>query len=152
MKVILFERRFWEAVATGAKVHTIRRPRKRPINVGDQLSLRGWEGKAYRSPQRILTEETCIGIRDIWIDVDGIEIDGERIFNRYEPHAGLLDQFAQTDGFATWEELLSFTHFCRRLPFAGEMIQWGIHPMLKGLGDERARRDDRAREDGSFSQ
>lgn len=58
MTVLLFEPRFWESVATGHKVHSIRPKRKRPINVGDALSLRGWEGKPYRSKQRVLCEES----------------------------------------------------------------------------------------------
>ena len=136
MKVILFERRFWELVATGAKVHTIRRPRKRPINVGDALSLRGWEGKPYRSKQRTLTEETCIAIRDVWIDCEGIIIGNDNGRWYYDRDRELLDAFAVSDGFATFAELLSFTHFNRHLPFTGELIQWGVHPMLKGLGQQ----------------
>lgn len=132
MKVILFEKRFWELIVCGHKVHTIRQPRKRPINPGDALSLRGWEGAAYRSKQRVLAEETCVAVRDIWIDAQGIVIDQRRLDDPDE-----LNRFAVSDGFSGWAELLSFTHFCRKLPFAGEMIQWGVHPMLKALGDFR---------------
>ncbi len=134
MKVLLFERRFWEAVVCGHKVHSIRPTRKRPINVGDKLSLRGWEGVAYRSPQRILTEETCIAIREIWIGHDHIVLHGHEQFWDED-----LDAFARSDGFANWEDMRAFRHFHYKLPFSGELIQWGVHPMLNGLGELRAK-------------
>ncbi len=95
MVVLMFEKQFWEPVVSGAKVHSIRPTRKRPINAGDLLSLRGWAGVAYRSQQRVLCEETCIDVRPIWIDLDGVVIDGyDRI---QEPEE--LDLFAKSVGF-----------------------------------------------------
>ena len=131
MRVILFERRFWEAVVTGEKVHTIRRPRKRQIDPGDRLSLRGWEGKPYRSRQRVLSEETCIAIRDVWIDCRQVVV-GDHQF-----HGEELEAFARSDGFGNFAELLVFVGYHHRLPFSGELIQWGVHTLLKSLGDLR---------------
>lgn len=128
MKVLMFERRFWEFIVSGEKVHTIRHTRKRPINRGDKISLRGWEGKAYRSPQKTLAEEECIAIRDCWIDSRGIVIDGVRFD---EP--GELDAFAVSDGFKDWEDMRTYRDFTTNLPFSGELIQWGMHPMLRNL-------------------
>lgn len=127
MKVLMFESRFWPAIATGDKVHTIRRPRKRPIVPGDEISLRGWEGKAYRSPQRVLCDEICLAVLDIWIDSQGIVIDGHRLSEQPE-----LDAFAVTDGFTNWQQMRTYHEF-RNLPFSGELIQWGQHAMLLKL-------------------
>jgi hypothetical protein len=126
MKVLLFESRFWPPIVSGEKVHTIRRPRKHPICPGDDISLRGWEGKAYRSRQRVLCDETCLTVRDCWIDAQGIVIDRHRFSEQEE-----LDAFAVSDGFANWNEMRSYHDFS--LPFSGELIQWGVHPMLRDL-------------------
>lgn len=128
MTVLLFERRFWKPIATGDKVHTIRRQRKRPISPGDAISLRGWEGKAYRSKQCIISEEICIKVRDCWIDVQGVVIDGHRFSEPEE-----LERFAISDGFESWAQMRTYNDFFRNLPFSGELIQWGVHPMLADL-------------------
>lgn len=126
MKVLLFERRFWFPILAGNKVHTIRRPRKHPICPGDEISLRGWEGVAYRSRQCVLLEETCLTIRNCRIDVRGIMIDGHRFSEQPE-----LDAFAASDGFSSWYDMQNYRDF--RLPFSGELIQWGVHPMFRDL-------------------
>lgn len=129
MKVLLFEKRFWEPIFCGDKVHSIRRGRKRPIVPGDRLSLRGWEGVAYRSNQRVLCEETCLDVRPIWIDTRGVYIDG---YDRLEEPED-LDRFAVSDGFATWEAMRIYRDFFYRLPFSGDFIQWGVHPFLQEM-------------------
>lgn len=127
MAVLLFEKRFWSPVCSGDKLHSIRRTRKRPIVPGDNLSLRGWEDKPYRSKQCILTEETCIDVRPIWIDKDGVCIEGcDRIGEPEE-----LDEFAKSDGFDTWEEMRLYRDFFYNLPFSGDFIQWGVHPLVE---------------------
>jgi hypothetical protein len=131
MPVLLFEQRFWEPVVSGTKVHSIRRTRKRPIKPGDDLSLRAWEGKPYRSPQRILCEETCIAVRECWIDAQGIVIGSSSHFRLSEPDE--LDQFARSDGFDNWEQMRTYRDFFYNLPFSGDLIQWGVHPMLVNL-------------------
>ncbi len=127
MTTLLFERRFWPAIASGEKVNTIRRTRKRPICPGDSLSLRGWEGKAYRSKQCVLCDETCIAVRNCWIDGSGIVIDGMERFWWDEPEA---DAFAKSDGFEGAEEM---RNYWQKLPFSGDLIQWGVHPMLAAI-------------------
>ena len=131
MHVLLFQPRFWQPIVTGEKLHTIRPTRKRVICPGDQLSLRGWSGAAYRSPQRVLTDETCIDCRPIWIDNQGIHVDG---FGRVED----LDAFARSDGFTSWEEMQAFWNsqppsrsgLEYGLPFSGDFIRWGVHPLF----------------------
>lgn len=125
MKVLLFERRFWAPIVAGEKVHTIRRPRKHPICPGEDISLRGWEGKAYRSRQRVLCDETCLTVRECWIDAQGIVIDQHRFSAQHE-----LDAFAVSDGFSDWSEMRTYRD---DLPFSGDLIQWGVHPMLRNL-------------------
>jgi len=127
MAVLLFEKRFWEPIFSGEKVHTIRRTRKRPIGPGDELSLRGWTGKPYRSKQFVLCEETCLDVRRIWIDQQGIVIDG--LDRLSEPEE--LDAFARSDGFTGWEEMRLYRDFFYDLPFSGDFIQWGIHPLFR---------------------
>lgn len=135
MTTLIFEPRFHEPVLSGLKVHTIRRPRKHPIKPGDELSLRAWEGKPYRSKQRVLRNETCMFVRECRIDAHGIAIGGYRIG---EPND--LDQFAVSDGFDNWEQMRTYRDFNYNLPFCGVLIQWGVHPMLVHLaitkGDE----------------
>lgn len=135
--VILFEPRFWGPIERGEKVHTIRPPRKRRIDVGDGLSLRGWTDKPYRSPQREIMQATCVAIREIWIGGYVVITSGDekfRLLSEWE-----LDQFARTDGFESWRDMQTFAHWAGQLPFFGEFIQWGIHPMLTKLGDFRGR-------------
>lgn len=129
MKPLLFEPRFWEPILTGAKVHTIRRPRKYPINPGDEISLRGWDGKPYRSKQRTLRNETCLFVRECRIYVLGITIDGHWIGEPEE-----LDRFAVSDGFENWGQMRDYQE---SLPFSGVLIQWGVHPMLEHLSVRR---------------
>jgi hypothetical protein len=126
MAVLMFEKQFWAAIFSGEKVHSIRPSRKRPISPGDSLSLRGWDGKPYRSKQFELCAETCIDVRPIWIDRDGCVIDGyDRI---REPDE--LDQFARTDGFKSWIELMNYRDMFYTLPFSGDFIQWGPNTFL----------------------
>lgn len=123
----MFEKQFWEAIVTGSKVQTIRRTRKKPINYyGQMLSLRGWEGVAYRSKQAIVCEEKCIDCRPIWIDGGGIVIDGHDRIDEPEE----LDLFAQLDGFANWEAMQGYDNLCKQLPFSGDFIQWGPNKLL----------------------
>jgi len=127
MAVLLFEKRFWKPIFSGDKLHSIRPTRKRAINPGDPLSLRGWEGVAYRSKQVILSDEVCINVMPIRIDLDGIYIDN---YGRIrEPDE--LDEFAKTDGFANWQEMRGYRNMFYNLPFSGDFIQWGLNKFLE---------------------
>ena len=76
MRILMFQPRFHDAVAAGEKTQTIRPPRKRPIRVGDSLSLRAWTGAAYRSPQCELRRATCVAASRVVIGADFAD-DGE---------------------------------------------------------------------------
>lgn len=127
MVVLMFEKRFWEPIFSGEKVHSIRPSRKRPISPGDDLSIRGWAGVAYRSKQKIICEETVIDVRPIWIDLQGIVIDGFDRINEPED----LDAFARTDGFKDWADMRQYRNLFYKLPFSGDFIQWGINEFLQ---------------------
>lgn len=128
MAVLLFERQFWRPILDRTKVHSIRGPRKRPIRAGDALSLRGWEGVAYRSPQRTLADVVCVRVRECRITSQAITIDELRIVDPEH-----LDAFAVSDGFASWRDLLAYRGFNYGFPFSGVLYQWDVHPLLSQL-------------------
>jgi hypothetical protein len=78
--VFLFRKRFHEPVISGAKLQTCRGVRKRPVRPGDLLSLRGWTGRAYGSPQFVLRESLCLSVEPI-----AIRTDRRRVSQFFEP-------------------------------------------------------------------
>lgn len=117
MPSIMFLKRFEQPILAGTKRQTIRPPRKRPIKVGDALSLRVWTEKAYRSPQRTLLDTTCIATFDILITRHGYRLNAGRMQTD-------LDDFARGDGFADWLEFIGHFDGFYGLPFQGVLIQW----------------------------
>jgi hypothetical protein len=127
LTVLMFQERFAAPILAGTKRQTIRPPRKRPIDPGDELSLRRWEGKAYRSIQVEIKTVKVLAVLGIRIDDCGLI----RIFDRcFETlieefdHISDLDHFARGDGFTTWSDMRSYWLHCSSLPFTGELIQW----------------------------
>lgn len=119
MTAILFQKRFVAPLLAGTKRQTIRPHRKRPIKVGDQLSLRHWEDKAYRSPQVEVLTVKVVGVLPIQVFGSGIRIgDGALQTAKTE-----LDSFANNDGFPSWAEMLAYFNFGGYgLPFEGDLI------------------------------
>ena len=113
--VILFQD--WKAakVKDGSSLQTIRPPRKRPIHPGDELSLRRWTGKPYRSKQEVLREAVCS-------EVMGIEI--SKLFVTYSVPGPGLDALAHADGFRDWPEMREWFRKTHGLPFVGVLIRW----------------------------
>jgi hypothetical protein len=122
MPTLMFKERFADLVANGQKRQTIRPPRKRPISVGDKLSLRKWSGAAYRTPQVKLREATCERVSTIKIDGSFHEftfiVDGKRL-NQEQ-----WSKLARADGFACTTDMLDWFRDTHGLPFEGVMIQW----------------------------
>lgn len=122
MPSLLFQYRFAGLVARAIKEQTIRPPRKRPIRVGDRLSLRAWADKPYRSKQIVLREATCSRVATIEIDETFQEIvfvvDGQRL--EQEQWARL----ARDDGFACTTDMLNWFREVHGLPFRGVLISW----------------------------
>lgn len=124
MPTIMFQNRFADSVAAGTKLQTIRPPRKRQIVAGDKLSLRKWADKAYRSPQIVLREATCISCEFVLIG-HHIRL-GNSIFMRdkfLEPVE--LERFAKADGFDSFYEMFNWFSQTHGMPFHGILIRWG---------------------------
>lgn len=121
-RVIMFNSQFAHAVESGQKVQTIRSPFRRPIEVGDLLSLRTWTGKAYRSKQRILISDA------VCVDVAVVSITPEALI--YKGHilswqTRFAEKFAQHDGFLDGTGALrNYLEDTYGLPFAGVCIKW----------------------------
>lgn len=127
MRVILFQRRFWDKVLVGEKRQTIRRSAR--CAPGDTLSLRGWSGLPYRSRQvvlggavceRVLPVEIHLGLRPegMLVRLDGVEIDFQAAW-----------ELAVADGFEAYSDMLRWFHkfggLRHGMPFVGEAIRWG---------------------------
>lgn len=124
MRVFTFQPRFQAAVASGAKRRTIRaRANCKP---GDELSLRKWEGKPYRSKQRLLATRRCVWVSPIQIIDEGIIwLWPRHASNRIALSTDAdLDAFAMADGFANWEDMRECFRSAHGLPFSGELIEW----------------------------
>lgn len=122
MTTLMFQPRFVEPIQSGRKRQTIRPPRKRPIKIGERLSLRVWKSKAYRSPQIEFATGKAVATLPIEITEDGIRFGiGELIKERRR-----LDAFAVSDGFECWPHMRDFlrSRFDYGLPFTGVLIQW----------------------------
>jgi uncharacterized protein YqfB (UPF0267 family) len=127
MRVILFQSRFAPMVQSGKKTQTIRK--KARCKPGDQLSLRIWTGKPYRSKQKIFLSTVCVSVKKISIghgllrdeidqEGDMISIDG---FLLPSKDRAVL---ARSDGFECATDMLEFFKQNYGLPFHGELIQW----------------------------
>lgn len=117
MTVILFSDQFAEKVRNGTKSRTLRAPRKRPIKVGDKLSLRRWTGLPYRSKQEVLREVVCCSVREVLIQPDFIFVDKQKVDHD--------DWFAQQDGFVDADDMRQWFSKVHGLPFGCDLIQWG---------------------------
>lgn len=118
MTTLMFLKRFLQPILSGHKHQTIRPPRKRPLKIGETLSLRHWEDKAYRSPQVEFAAVRCAGAFAITVDATGVKLGGIPV---EDVHA-----FARGDGFGNWNEMREFfeSRFGYGLPFEGTLIQW----------------------------
>jgi len=110
----MFQPRFQAAVAEGRKKHTIR-PKAR-CKPGDELSLRKWKAKPYRSSQLpLLPTVICRAVKPVRIYADQsggfhILLDGEFV--------DAQDTFAKADGFTDANDMRAWfeaTH---------ELIEW----------------------------
>lgn len=125
MTVLMYQKRFAPPIKSGRKRQTIRPERKIPIKVGDQLSHRVWEDKAYRSQQIEIATGKCIGILKIQIEQDAIHL-GRDDFPLGWAQVADMDEFARDDGFEDWADMLAYFNEpgAYGLPFTGILIQW----------------------------
>lgn len=121
----MFQPRFSQLVADGEKCQTIRRDTIcRP---GDQLSLRAWSGKPYRSNQVILTTGVCRSVQRVSVTEWSLLIEhlrGGKTELRTHRNPRFLDSFARADGFSSWHELREWFATSYGLPFEGKLIRW----------------------------
>jgi hypothetical protein len=130
MKILMFEDQLIEPILQGCKVQTVRPPRKRPVAVGDALSLRVWMGHPYLSPHRALLETHCTSVVDVMLDDGGLVLDytkkfGSRFGSRQSVEA--TERFAVRDGFGQFAEMREFfrkMHGLNNWPFKGVAIGW----------------------------
>jgi hypothetical protein len=145
--VRMFKPQFAPLVEAGTKLQTVRPTPKRVPQAGDRISLRAWTGKPYRSKQRVLRDATISSVERVKIDVQTLEIDGERM--------GCVecDEFAIADGFKCFPEMLAWFEDTHGLPFEGVIIHWSNVPrqLQPKKGDENKTDDPRllAGRDGS---
>ncbi len=116
----MFQPRFQAAVAEGRKKQTIR-PKAR-CKPGDELSLRKWKAKPYRSIQLpLLPLVICSAVRPILICIDPWQRLVIRVNNVLVTDP---DSFAKDDGFTDANDLRAWFEATHELPFEGELIEW----------------------------
>ena len=99
---------------------TIHPVRRRPINVGDRLSLRIWSGRPYASKQIVLIEPWCSGVHDVTLGV----ADADIVVNGQALSYSASNLLASRDGFDSLPEMLELFKAMHGLPFTGQMISW----------------------------
>lgn len=126
MTTLMFHKRFIEPIQAGTKKQTIRPPRKRPIKVGDELALRYWVGKGYRSPQATILYASCTAVFSISINAECYVLGDESAIVGSCSDPAKLDEFARADGFESWADMMAwYRSDGYGLPFEGVLIQWG---------------------------
>ena len=130
--VRLFKERFAEAVASGAKLQTIRPVPVRMPERGDIISLRCWTVLPYRSKQRVLGEGKIVGVQAVHLSQRSVIIYQDARPVRYRVHEALsahgtrIGDFARADGFADWPEMRGWFEEAHGLPFNGILIGWKL--------------------------
>lgn len=123
MKYLMFNQKFVESIRSGAKTQTIRAYRyqdKPPYIVGEPISLRTWKDKPYRSYQRTIKVSSIVDYSVCTITTNGLFTCGACFTNNQDR----LREFAQRDGFSTWNELICWIAETYHLPFQAQVIQW----------------------------
>jgi hypothetical protein len=124
MRVIMFQHRFADLVESRQKRQTIRalgKPHHPAPFAGQELSLRKWADKPYRSPQvRLGPNETCVSVHPVFI---GIIRDRFEVRVDHEPVED-LDTFAKADGFTDAADFQQWFRNTHGLPFVGRLIKW----------------------------
>jgi hypothetical protein len=121
MPALSFKAQFVEPIESGKKAQTIRAiSKRRPPQVGETLYLY----YAMRTKQcRKIGEAICESVTAITITATSIRIG--LVGDMLSPRA--LYNFAQADGFASWEDLVKFwidNHGPACFPFTGLLIRW----------------------------
>jgi len=118
--VRMFKPQFAGMVADGRKCQTVRPVPKRMPQPGDTISLRCWEGKPYRSKQKVLREAVITEVQRIDIDDRGfVWLDDFRI-----KFLSDWEKFTAADGFPKPEDFIEWFRQQHGLPFTGIVLHW----------------------------
>jgi hypothetical protein len=111
-----FKAKFADAVRTGRKRQTIRKPRKRPTVCGDYLKL--YTGMRTKQCE-LLVSTYCLSVTPIKIHEDAIEMYGTCLSWMD------IEIMAHDDGFASPAEFFAFFKSqYGELPIEMELIRW----------------------------
>ena len=122
---IMFKPRYHDRIRAGTKITTIRPPR-REIKIGTNLSLRGWSGAAYRSPQMVVAEAVCTRFATITMLRTVVMVSDREDTIMSLAH---LNSFAFSDGFDSWADMVAAfetMHGPGVFPFRGVLIGWEL--------------------------
>lgn len=129
----MFQPKFHDLVKEGKKLQTIRPKPKNPKylpQVGQDISLRKWTGKPYRSPQEVLASGEITSVEPVCIDRDAIKFPlrrrklGVHLITELKD----LNRFAREDGFEDWQDLQQWfqDNHGPVARFRGVLIQWKL--------------------------
>lgn len=114
----MFKPQFADAVENGTKLQTVRpRPMRMP-KPGDEISCRAWTGKPYRSKQRILRQSLITEVLPIQLFHESMYLNFHRV------PADQREEFAKSDGFGAFSEMVDWFSQTHGLPFDGIVIIW----------------------------
>lgn len=86
---------------------------------GQDISLREWSGKPYRSKQNVLAESVVIACWPCGVSEQGVSLDG-RLMDAENTH-----RFAVADGFSGFDDMRAWFRENHGLPFNdGVVIYW----------------------------
>lgn len=129
MRVIMFQPRFHGLIKSELKRSTIRKSAR--CEPGDELSLRAWSGKAYRSKQIELRPAICKSVTRITL---GLSSRGNFWVIRHTPEGpslmneSNLQHLAQIEGFESVADMRDWFIANQKLKpglgIEGEQIQW----------------------------
>lgn len=130
MIVLTFKPQFAPKVRDGSKKQTIRPERRRPVRIGDKVSLRMWSGLPYRSPQTILLRSVISQVlpiefkaNEFILTLPPAQVGGPPSFHQVNSCFDISD-FAKADGFDSWDDMVKWFSKTHGLPFLGTLIKW----------------------------
>ena len=122
--VKLFQPRFAPLIQSGAKRQTIRPIPKVLPEAGDIVDCRQWSGLPYRSKQIRLGEFEVEEVGTVFLNERAYELHLHgRIFISLK-RCDMARDFAQADGFDSFDDMLEWFIGNHGLPFGGILIKW----------------------------
>lgn len=123
MRVSMFDKQFAGALRAGTKTNTIRRVRKDPLRVGEEIAVRIWEGAPYSSPQCQIGVTRIVRIEPVQVTERGVSLNGGKLLAKKD-----LDALVRAEGFGSWEEMRTWFLDHTGLPTEG-MVSITFEPV-----------------------